>query len=161
MPVTAGPYSAAPAPPAVLCLPGSWHVHVFIFVLDDSVGVNHRRRRSPTILHVSSQHRSQVCHSHSMSPSAPRGCVTPHRHRIGSPTTTWRSRRSLACRCPESGNQTNGREDCSSAADIGEVPPTLLVVKVNGTQSRGEHHPGSAACGSQCLAGCVSHAQGE
>ena len=49
-----------------------------------------------------------------MSPSGPRGCVAPHRHRIGSPDGTCRSRRSIACRFPERGNHTNDRDDCNT-----------------------------------------------
>ena len=82
----------------------------------------HRRRRTPTSLHVSSQHGSQVFQSHSMSPSAPRGGETPHKHRIGVPSVTFRSRRSIACLCPESGNQTKGRDACSSVAYIARYP---------------------------------------
>lgn len=83
----------------------------------------HFRLRTPTIRHVSSQHGSHVGQRHSISPSAPRGWVTLHKHRIGSPKGTFRSRRSMACRCPARGNQPNGRDVCSSAAYIREVPP--------------------------------------
>ena len=69
---------------------------------------SHRHGRSPASLQVSSQHCWQVRHNHSISPSAPRGWVAPHRHRIGEPSGTLRSRRSIACRCPASGNQVNG-----------------------------------------------------
>lgn len=60
-------------------------------------------------MQVSSQHRSQVGQSHSISPSAPRGWMAAHRHRIGEPRGTLRSRRSMACRCPASGNHANNR----------------------------------------------------
>ncbi len=43
----------------------------------------------PTIRHASSQHCRQVGQSHSISPSAPRGWETPHRHRIGSSRGTF------------------------------------------------------------------------
>lgn len=70
---------------------------------------NHRRGRIPTIMHVSSQHGWQVGQSHSMSPSGPRGWAAPQRLCIGLPSGTLLSRRSMACRCPASGNQTKGR----------------------------------------------------
>lgn len=66
------------------------------------------RGRTPTILHASSQHISQVGQSHSISPSAPRGWVAPHRQRIDTPNGTVRSRRLIACRCPSSGNHKKG-----------------------------------------------------
>lgn len=70
-------------------------------------GSDHRRGR-PTITQVLSQHCSQVGHSHSGFPSRPRGWVTPHKHRMGEPKGTLRSCRSMACRCPASGNHANG-----------------------------------------------------
>ena len=80
---------------------------------------SHRRPPTPTILHVSSQHRSQVGQSHSILLSPRRGWVTPHRHRIGEPAETFRSRRSIACRCPASGNQMNGWDAGYGACAIG------------------------------------------
>ena len=71
-------------------------------------GADYQRFRTPTISHALSQHCSQVFQSHSMSPSAPRGWVAPHKHRIDIPSGTCRSFRSMACRCPARGNQANG-----------------------------------------------------
>ena len=55
-------------------------------------GMDHWRGRSPTISHVFSQHCGQVGQSQSVSLSAPRGRVAPHKHRIGAPNGTLRSR---------------------------------------------------------------------
>lgn len=86
---------------------------------------SHRRGRSPTMMQVSSQHRGQVGHSHSMSPSGPRGWVTPQRQRIGAPRGTLRSRRSIACRSRASGNHENGWDSGyeTGITDIAEYHP--------------------------------------
>ena len=120
--------------------------------------IPHRRPRTPTIRQASSQHLSQVGHSHSILLSPPRGRVTPHRHRIGAPNGTFPSRRSIACRCPASGNQTNGREDCLSAAHIGEVPPSSA--RPNWAAPRGGEHHRAARLRESVPTGCVPHAQG-
>ncbi len=50
-----------------------------------SVREDHRCGRGPSISHVLSQHWWQVGQSHSSSPPAPRGWVTPQRHSMGVP----------------------------------------------------------------------------
>jgi len=68
-----------------------------------------RRGWMPTMMQAWSQQGGQVGQSHSVSPSGPRGWVAPQRQRMGAPSRTVRSCRSMAWRCPARGYQTNGQ----------------------------------------------------
>ena len=94
-------------------------VYAFVPAHHGPARTYHPRLLVLTIRQASSQHPSQVGHSHSILLSPPRGWVAPHRHRIGAPNGTFPSRRSIACRCPASGNQTNGRESGYGAGTPG------------------------------------------
>ena len=99
----------------------------------------YRLGRSPTILHVSSQHASQVGQSHSISPSGPRGWVAPHRHRISAPIGTLRSRRSMACLRPASGIHANDRGFGYDADTDGGAPSQVRYCP---TRRSGVSEPG-------------------
>jgi hypothetical protein len=82
------------------------------------VGLKDQRRgRSPTMMHVSSQHREQVGQYFSMSLSGPRGWAAPHRQRIGAPNGTLQSLRPTACRFPlGETTQTRGVEGMAQSS---------------------------------------------
>jgi hypothetical protein len=103
--------------------------------LDNSgacAGEDYRRGGNPTILHASSQHGRQVRHNHSISPSGPRGWLTPHRQRISEPRGTWRSRRSIACRSPARGNQAKERGAGKKAGTTATPPSPHHLMRQDG-----------------------------
>jgi hypothetical protein len=95
---------------------------------DQQFREGHRRGRSPAMMQAWSQHGVQVGHSVlSRSPSGPRGWVAPQRQRMGAPSGTLRSRRSMACLRPRSGNQTN---EWGSGYGVGTIVASRILVSL-------------------------------
>jgi hypothetical protein len=88
------------------------------------------------------------------SPAGRRGWAVPQRVRMGLPNRTVRSRRSIAWRCPASGNHTKGHSEYRRALNTNDnrVTPCMRAIPLpcssrwTAPRTGASHHGGGGRC---------------